>query len=96
MPLNPILHDRVEQEIAQLERRIHALDIQEEDFADWFDSQLFNQDATCPADYVRELRSQLRSLNSATTAARSEWLSERIAHQLNALHQAVRWYEQRR
>jgi len=96
MALTPTLYQRIEHEITRLEQRIQALGIREEDFAEWFDSQLFNQDASSPLDYVHELRSQLHSLQGVSTAARSEWLSERIAHQLNALHQAVRWYEQRR
>ncbi|WP_417665485.1 primosomal replication protein PriC [Pseudidiomarina sp.] len=95
MTLNPTLKERIEAEINALEQRIKRLNINEEQFSDWFDSQLFSQDATTPADYIRELRQHLRSLTSPTTTARSQWLSERVAHQLSALHQAVRWHEQR-
>lgn len=95
MPLDTLLKQRLDAEINALEQRIKRLNINEEQFSDWFDSQLFSQDATTPSDYIRELRQHLRSLASATTTARSQWLSERVAHQLSALHQAVRWYEQR-
>ncbi|RWU12692.1 hypothetical protein EGC76_00225 [Pseudidiomarina gelatinasegens] len=95
MTLNPTLKERIEAEINALEQRIKRLNINEEQFSDWFDSQLFSQDATTPADYISELRQHLRSLTNPTTTARSQWLSERVAHQLSALHQAVRWHEQR-
>jgi len=96
MALNIALQQRLEDEINSLAQRIERLHITEEQFSDWFDSQLFNQDASQPTDYIRELRQHLRSLNQATTPERSLWLSERVAHQLSALHQALRWFEQRR
>lgn len=95
MAMNPDLYHRINLEIENLEQRINRLAINEESFSDWFDSQLFSQDANAPSDYIAELRRQLKSLNSATTAARSQWLSEHLAHQLSALHQAVRWFEQK-
>ncbi|RUO61465.1 hypothetical protein CWI76_04195 [Pseudidiomarina marina] len=90
------LRSRLEQEIDTLEQRITRLNIHEDNFTDWFDAQLFSQDANQPLDYIRELRQNLFSLINATTTSRSQWLSERIAHQLGALHQAVRWAEQGR
>lgn len=95
MAINSDLYQRIHTEILSLEQRIERLAINEESFSDWFDSQLFSQDASVPSDYIAELRRQLNSLNSATTSARSQWLSEHLAHQLSALHQAVRWFEQK-
>lgn len=95
MTTNSDLFARIEREITQLEQRINQLNINEENFSDWFDSQLFSQDASHPNDYIHELRRQLTSLRNATTTSRSEWLSEHLAYQLSAMHQAVRWFEQR-
>ena len=95
MALSSTLQHRLDQEIDALEQRILKLQIDEENFSDWFDAQLFNQEAANPIDYVKELRANLAALNQATQASRSQWLSERIAHQLSALHQATRWFEQR-
>lgn len=95
MTKNSDLFARIEREIDQLELRISQLGIDDENFSDWFDSHLFSQDASNPSDYINELRRQLANLRYAATASRSEWLSEHLAHQLSALHQAVRWFEQR-
>lgn len=93
MGISPQLIARIEAEIERLEARIKGLAINEENFSDWFDNQLFSQDATQPHDYVAEVRRQLSSLQVATTAERSQWLSEHLAHQLSALNQAVHWFE---
>jgi len=90
------LRQRLEKEIEALERRISQLNISEENFSDWFDAQLFSQDANEPQAYIKEVKQNLSSLVNATTTSRSQWLSERLAHQLSALHQALRWMEQRR
>lgn len=94
--INHQLQSRLEREIDALEDRIKQLNISEENFADWFDAQLFNPDANQPLDYVNELRQNLTSLSRATTTSRSQWLSERVAHQLSALHQALRWLERKK
>jgi primosomal protein N'' len=93
---NHQLQNRLEHEINALEQRIKQLNISEENFSDWFDAQLFNAEASQPLDYVHELRQTLVSLTKATTTSRSQWLSERLAHQLGALHQALRWFESHR
>lgn len=87
------MQQRLIKEIDALDERIRQLQIDEENFADWFDAQLFNQEASSPTDYVQELRDNLAALNRTTQSSRSQWLAQRIADQLGALHQATRWFE---
>ncbi|MDT7525577.1 MULTISPECIES: primosomal replication protein PriC [Idiomarinaceae] len=89
------LQSQVEQQLAALALRIDRLQIDEEQFVDWFDAQLFRADATCPADYLAEVRLHLHALVQQRQPQRTEWLSARIADQLQALHQAVAWFERK-
>lgn len=92
--MNQLLYSKLAQQIDRLELQLRELQIDAEAFGGWFDPQLFNQDVDHPLDYVQELRRGLTQLQQTTTSNRSHWLSERIAHQLAALHQAIAWYKQ--
>lgn len=86
------LNQRVLAQLQQMQQEIEQLNIQEDEFSDWFDSQLFRADALTPLCYVNEIRSNLHALQQPCSASRQQWLAQRIGDQMNALYQGIRWF----
>ncbi|KFZ31594.1 hypothetical protein IDSA_02505 [Pseudidiomarina salinarum] len=90
--LDDQLRQRLLAQLQQMQQQIEQLNIQEDEFSDWFDSKLFRADAVTPLCYVREIRSNLMALQQPCSVSRQQWLAQRIGDQMNALYQGIRWF----
>lgn len=93
--MSPELLTKIEHQLNSYAAAIDRLNMSEENFEDWFDAQLFNPNAAHPSAYVGEMRGILRRLQQTHDPIVQEQLSERLAQQLSALDQALRYYQAR-
>lgn len=93
--LDEQLKQRLLAQLQQMQQDIEQLNIQEEEFSDWFDDSLFRSDALTPRCYLDEIRSNLRALEQLCSESRRQWLAQRLADQMSALYQGIRWFSER-
>ncbi|MGV2841774.1 primosomal replication protein PriC [Vibrio cyclitrophicus] len=92
------LHDAIAQLRQQLDtmrRKIQRLGINEEQFQDWFDQQLFKVTHSQPEDYINEVEATLRQLERTSNAENQRWLAQRIELQMLALQRALRCFDRK-
>ncbi|MBY6063379.1 hypothetical protein CWI80_02375 [Pseudidiomarina sediminum] len=91
--IQPVVLQRLKDQIEAMRASILRLGISEEAFHDWFDDQLFKTSHSAPEDYCDELQSNLRQLNRTANPQHQQWLAARIEQQMLALHRAVSYFQ---